>query len=1052
VSLQPGDFVRLRTDPTRAGVLQTGMKTVSELCMRPVQFPDGLISWLPEAALEAVPTQASPLSERFAEGRFVAPEWLRRELARNRVTGRLSNIVYSMEATQTNFYAYQFKPVLKLLDSPTDGLLIADEVGLGKTIEAGLIWTELRARLESNRLLVLCPKTLCDKWQAELDERFGVTARIVGANDLLQLLSSKGAAGFAAIASMQALRPPRGWSEPPEDAASQPSARQRLAQFLDEAADADPLLDLLIVDEAHHMRNPDTLLHQLARLLNAVAAHRAFLSATPIHLRNRDLHSLLSLIDPNTFEFESTLDELILMNAPIIEARDLLLKPGSSSAEILECLDAARQYSFLAESKALELLREELKGKSLDAHARAEMAARLEQINQLANYLTRTRRRDVEEFRVRRDPKAPLLEMHPDERTFYDAATKEVVAYARERDASAGFLLSTPQRLLTSSPAAASEYWAAYVSDGEEIEETDQDLAEEDGEDERPLLTRLAALARQLDMSKRLAQVDTKYELLGSELRGLWKDDPSAKAIVFSTFKPTLRYLKRRLEADGVACELLHGDTKENRRKLLQRFQERAGPCVLLSSEVGSEGVDLQFCWIVVNYDLPWNPMKVEQRIGRVDRLGQRKDTVVIVNLIYAGTIDEKIYRRLYERLGLGKRALGEFEAVLGEPIHQMTMRLLDPRLTEEQKIAAIDQAAQAVENLKVQQDQLESQAGSLVQHGDYVLQTIEDSRQLHRWLDGNDILLYVRDRLGRSFPGCSIDASPPGVDTFRISLSPDARAAFANFAVQRGLRGATRLFAGNGEQRYRFTASVIRSSAEKVENVSQVHPLVRFAAELDLGDEAGRQAEPVAATVRREQLRVACDPGAYVIGVRRWRASTSGGGISSTSRIAFAGASLTTGESLSGDFAESLVGAAAERGVPLPNMGNDDRLPVVTRLLNDVVLPDLNSRFGDFIAQVRAQVEDRSTLRRRALERHRDAKAAKLADVRDGHLVQAERLRRGADERGARRHTSLATATDAKIRKLLESCDRRLKEIEAEREPLPEESEVTALFLEIVD
>jgi len=207
--------------------------------MVPVQFSDGTLSWLPKAALEGVPAETSPLSDRFADGRFVDPEWLRRELARNRVTGRLSNIVYSMEATETNFYAYQFKPVLKLLNSPTDGLLIADEVGLGKTIEAGLIWTELRARLESNRLLVLCPKTLCDKWRIELDRRFGVTARIVDASELLQLLSSSSAIGrgYAAIASMQALRPPRDWNEPVDETTKTPvSPRRRLAQFLDEAA------------------------------------------------------------------------------------------------------------------------------------------------------------------------------------------------------------------------------------------------------------------------------------------------------------------------------------------------------------------------------------------------------------------------------------------------------------------------------------------------------------------------------------------------------------------------------------------------------------------------------------------------------------------------------------------------------------------------------------------------------------------------------------------------------------------------------------------------
>src|SRR5262249_3105838 len=160
---------------------------------------------------------------------------------------------------------------------------------------------------------------------------------------------------------------------------------------------------------------------------------------------------------------------------------------------------------------------------------------------------------------------------------------------------------------------------------------------------------------------------------------------------------------------------LLHGSVKEPRDVILRRFEQRATSKVLLSSEVGSEGVDLQFCWIVVNYDLPWNPMRLEQRIGRVDRLGQKSPKVVILNLIYENTIDELIYHRLYERLGIGQQALGEFEAVLGQPIREMTLKLLDPTLTTEQKQAAVDFAAQAAAQLKQQEDQLEADAGSLI-------------------------------------------------------------------------------------------------------------------------------------------------------------------------------------------------------------------------------------------------------------------------------------------------------------------------------------------------
>ena len=183
--IAPGTFVRLKRDPERAGVLLTGEKHAAGTRMVKVRFVDGQEKWIPNSALEPVPASVESLSERFVGGRFVPPDWLRRTLTRLRVTGRLREVVYSMEATETDFYAYQFKSVIKLMSSPTDALLIADEVGLGKTIEAGLVWTELRARLDCDRLLVVCPKTLCQKWQDELAMRFGVEARIGDAKAVL---------------------------------------------------------------------------------------------------------------------------------------------------------------------------------------------------------------------------------------------------------------------------------------------------------------------------------------------------------------------------------------------------------------------------------------------------------------------------------------------------------------------------------------------------------------------------------------------------------------------------------------------------------------------------------------------------------------------------------------------------------------------------------------------------------------------------------------------------------------------------------------------------
>lgn len=1051
--LVPGTFVRLKTDPTRAGILEAGEKVSSGRRMVQVQFADGTQHWFPDSAIEAVPASGPSLSQRFADGRFADPEWLRRTLARIRVTGRLSDMVYSMEATETDFYAFQFKPILKLLNSPTDGLLIADEVGLGKTIEAGLIWTELRARFESNRLLVLCPKTLCEKWRSELLKRFGVDARIVNAADLLHIMSSVRGSdrGFAAIASMQSLRPPKGWDQIDDlNNGTHRSARQRLAEFLDEEAQSQPLLDLLVIDEAHHMRNPETLLHKVAQLCNEVASHRVFLSATPIHLRNRDLHSLLRLIDPDTFEFEKTLDDLITVNQPIIEARDLLLKPSASAQSVRACLDRAGQHEFLAKSKTLSLIRQELEDATLGRYQRAEFAARLEQVNQLANYVTRTRRRDVQEFRVIRDPKAPVLQMHPDERAFYDAVTEEVRELALTQVVGEGFLLATSQRLLSSSPAAASAYWEAHADTmAEALEDNDDDLLS-DMEDERPLVSRLSLLSRRLGLSNRLAQVDTKYSLLKYELDHLWLDDSNAKVIVFSSFKSTLHYLKKRLSNDGIANELLHGSIKEPRDTVLNRFREAQNRTVLLSSEIGSEGVDLQFCWVVVNYDLPWNPMRLEQRIGRVDRLGQKKEKVVIINLIYADTIDDKIYRRLYLRLGLGERALGEFEAVLGAPIREMTRKLLDPTLSEQEKLETIEQTAQAVENLKKTEEELEADAGSLMQHGDYILQTITESRNLHRWLDGSDILTYVKDRLQRSFSEFVIEASPPGSDTYRIFLPTAAHEQFLLFMARRGVKGTTRLLNNNDQQRYIFTSSVVASSTGKEENVSQLHPLVRFAAELDLQDESAAQVEPVAVAIRTNDISTPFGTGVYVVAIQRWTTKTIAKSASNMAKLAFAGTFCDGDRDLSPDEAEALTIASTEHGTTIVNIKNDDRLEKASGFIEHRLMPELHKRFDDFVDQIRAQIEDRATIRQQALLRHQEDKVQKLKAEIDKRLAGVQKYLRDGMEAKARHAKSMAEATKGKIYKLNQSIAQRLAEIVAQRELTPEFTDVSILFVDV--
>ena len=1041
--LVPGAMVRLRSDPSRGGLLLEG----TDPRMASVRLMDGSgVSRFPRRALEAVPEHES-MADRFATGRFVHPDELRRVFTRLRVTGRLSDVFYSMEATATDFYPHQFKPVVKLMSSPTDALLIADEVGVGKTIEAGLIWTELRARLDYERLLVVCPKTLCRKWQDELDTRFNVQAQIGDAATLLGALKSArgGRRGFALVCSMQGLRPPKDWGASEAGDQKRRGARRDLARYLDEQGDGEPLIDLVVFDEAHHMRNPDTMLHRFGKLANAVSAHRLFLSATPIHLRNRDLHSLLSMVDPDTFAFPETLQDLIETNAPIVKARDVLLHSDSSAFDILDLLSRAKASATLRHSKSLQQIHSAVATSELSRSERSELAARLERVNQLANYVTRTRRRDVEEHRVIREPKAPELTMAEEEKRFYSEISDVVGEYAREKAVNEPFLLASPQRLLSSSLAAASHYWCGSMRGGEE--ETDDDL---DGRkwDDRPLVREIVRRARELGLTDRLSKADTKYALLKRELNELWRGDVQQKVILFSSFIPTLHYLQDRLSADEIQTELLHGTITRPRAEVLERFQ--TDPCVrvLLSSEVGSEGIDLQFSSTVVNYDLPWNPMRLEQRIGRVDRLGQTSKKVLVLNLIYGDTIDRRIYDRLFERLEIGRQALGAMESVLGKPIRDMTRKLLDPQLTLEQQEAIIDQAALALENRRQAEEQLESDAAALVHHGDYILQSIAESRDRGRWLKEDDILTYVRDRLLHDFPGTVIEASPPGSDTYRIDLSVEAATAFRDFLQRSGMQGQTRLLGGTSRHRYRFTSSIVERSSQ-FENISQLHPVVRFAAQRERRSGADGEAPAVATRVGLDAMPEGCSEGLYVLAASRWSFAGPDSSSEASVRIGYAGAEVVTGRTIGADLAERMMVVAASQDWPLLNASMHERLKDAATAL-ERVMGELDGRFGEFCEQITAEMDDRIEVRKRSLDRHFSEKI-RTEEEHVRNLEIAVRLAEAQqDAQRARNLRNLIRAREAKAEKLDRTWKERAHRMDLARESTPEESKVGCVFLEV--
>lgn len=932
----------------------------------------GVDHFLPASQLEHVPRQIDPIADLRAR-KWSAPADLGRVLSHVRLTGKLADLIYSMESTNTVFHAYQFKPVVKLLNSATKGLLIADEVGLGKTIEAGLIWKELMARYDRKRLLVVCPKSLQAKWRAELRQKFSVSADVKDAEGLLTTLEEASASddGFAIVSSLSALRPPKGWDD---DDSSLQTPRARLARLLNEQRGQDPLVDLVIFDEAHHLRNPETAQHKLAQLLVDVTDYRLLLSATPINLHSGDLRVLLKLLDPDLFQREVSFDQLQQENEPILATRQRVLDPRISLGDVLESLEELSSGQLLKTTKRLDLLKRQLgeRGQSDGPALRADIAARLEEMSMLGGIVNRTRRRDVSEIQVVRRASTYPWAMSIAERDFYDEATAVIEDYALTLGLNERFLLATTQRLIASSLAAAYAHWASKADDF--------GLDEDSDDDERPgpLVSRLAGICQNPDALRALRQADSKLAILGQALSDVWRETPNDKIIVFSSFRRTIDYLEERLAEQGICVFKLHGSIEADRNDVLEAFEGKPGPSVLLTSEVGGEGLDLQFCRVLINYDLPWNPMRVEQRIGRVDRIGQAAPSVRILNLICSDTIEERIFGRLYTRLELIERTIGGFEAILGPIIADLERKLLDPKLTSQEQTAEIERAAVAIQTKKIQQDQLEDEAPALIAHGDMILNRIRNAHEQQKWIQPQDLAEYVADALRSRFPATSLDRAPTRAFAHDLRFCSDAHVAFTDFLNRKSRRYPTSLRNALQARRIVFGRNPDPQELKGAEVVAMGHPLVRFASDLREEASQGARVKPaVGGKVSAAALPKGLAQGRYAIVTQQW----STFGLTPQEKLVTAAASVPSGEVLDLSVAEALTSALiVEPFQPLAL--SDEEVAEAAAIAEQVLLGRIlfESSF-EFVAAEEAAHADKHETRLAVFRQQREAQRLRAED-----------------------------------------------------------------------
>ena len=439
-------------------------------------------------------------------------------------------------------FDYQLQAARSALRRMRGRAILADEVGLGKTIEAGLILAELRLRGLADRTLVITPAGLVAQWQEELERKFGVPTRIFGQDADRGVL----------VASLAAAR-------------RDPMKSQLTAEPW----------DLIIADEAHRVRAPRSASGQLIRQLRS--RYLLLLTATPVENRLQDLYEMVSLVAPGLL---------------------------GTAAQFRAAHGTAPLSAPGKEPRNIAALRK-----------------------QTAEVIIRHRRSEVSVLLPRRLAETVRVEPSGAERQWYADLTARVRVEGRTATSAQRLTLRSVAKLAGSSPAAAAPTLAKIGWD---------DLARRGS-----LLTAPAKVTVLLDRLGRFTQA-------------------GQKVLVFTAFRQTLELLTDQVPGAAV----YHGSLpRAEKEAAIAAFRDEAQ--VLLSTESAGEGRNLQFCHVMVNMDLPWNPMQIEQRLGRLHRVGQEHD-VLLTNLVASGTLEEQVLRVLEAKINLFELVVGELDMILG--------------------------------------------------------------------------------------------------------------------------------------------------------------------------------------------------------------------------------------------------------------------------------------------------------------------------------------------------------------------------------------------------
>ncbi len=700
-----GSIVHLKSDTKITGVV-ISVSQIGDTIKYDV-FIDGVIKTYFAEQIE--------LHEIVEKTKTTDIEDFRRILTARQIMNPSSDSLYSLNSARIDFVPYQFRPVLKLIKSETPRLLIADSVGVGKTIEAGLILKEMQMRSSLDTVLIVCPKPLVAerKWETEMREKFGEDFIPTDSGTLRQILLDYERDGIWDERYKRLIIP---YSILTEELLYGKVGKRGHPGLI--SLDPPPVFDLLIVDEAHHIRNSNTQSHKVIKFLCEHASAALFLTATPIQLGNQDLYTLLNLLFPDIVIDKASYEAMAQPNEYINKAVRFLRGGAGYESDALALLQEAVAtdwgHNVIEPNPVYSNAISALSNGQLTRERRVSLINDVESLHSFSQMINRTRRQDIGDFCVRRpytlktDFTEPQRELH-DELLDFERKILSVL----HGSTSARFLMSTISRQAASSLFGIAPFIKDLVAKrlSELFDEYDEDAENIDVD-----FGQFGEIAKHLiSLAENLPSNDPKFDALARILSERQGPD-GGKTIVFSSFRHTLNYLYKRIKKElSLRVEQVNGSIPDEERfKLRERFALPKGNPnaidVLLFTEVGSEGLDYQFCNAMVNYDLPWNPMRIEQRIGRIDRRGQTSETVHIYNCIVNCTIDADIYDRCFMRIGLFEQSLGECSDILGNIESSIKNIIFDSALTAEERSRKIEQMADNEirlinENRKLEED-----------------------------------------------------------------------------------------------------------------------------------------------------------------------------------------------------------------------------------------------------------------------------------------------------------------------------------------------------------